>query len=200
MFQITLLGSMSVGKTTLLNLLKQDSRTKDFVFIPESATQIIETYNQHPSQMNVQELSIFQQRVLDNQIKNEQKNREKSCDFVSDRGVIDGLSYSIDLPIYSQLKQQIKDYLVNNPYTNIIYLPIEFNFDKSGRAMENCDFQKTIDDRLRYTLNDLNLDYTVLTGESIERKEQLINHLFKQTQEIEQHYLQPSYIFQQNLA
>jgi ABC-type phosphate/phosphonate transport system ATPase subunit len=67
MHRITLLGSMSVGKTTLLRLLQQDIMTQNFVFVPESATQIIQKYNKHPIDMNVDELAVFQERVLNNQ-------------------------------------------------------------------------------------------------------------------------------------
>jgi predicted ATPase len=174
MFQITILGSMSVGKTTLIKLLQQDSRTKNFAFIPESATQIIDRFNSHPREMTIDQRCQFQQRVLDNQIANERSLRQNKSNFIGDRGVIDGLSYSLELPNYQNLKDQIQDYLIQNPYTHVIFLPIEFNFDSANRSSEDTAFQQMIDTNIKSVLKSLNINYTELKGQSIERKEQLI--------------------------
>lgn len=175
--QITLLGSMSVGKTTLLKLLQNHDLMSGFEFIPESASQIIERYQQHPITMDNQQLSHFQQRVLDNQIINENIARQNNSNFVSDRGVIDGLSYSIELSCYQDLKQQVINHLKINPYSHIFYLPIEFGFNSTNRSTENRQFQRLIDTRLKDIMSELKLEYTVLNGSSVKRMEQILSAL-----------------------
>ena len=170
---------MSVGKTTLLEMLKVHPDMAGIEFLPESATQTIVKLNQHPLAMTQEGRANFQQLVLENQIKNEQKPRLNQSSFISDRGVIDGLTYSYDLSNFQSLITQIKDYLVGNPYTHIIYLPIEFKFDSTGRELEDNVFQKETDTKLVEVLKMLNLDYYTLTGSRQERVDKFLEIIKK---------------------
>jgi predicted ATPase len=166
---------MSVGKTTLFQLLQKEPIFKDFIFITESATNIIAETHFHPIDMTLNQRQEFQSNVLMRQIQNESQSNGK--DFISDRSVIDGLSYMSDFPNIDDYKTKISDYLSDFPYSHIFYLPIEFDFDTKDRSQENTDFQSFVDQTLRSQVLQMNLKPTFLSGNSVERCAQIIDIL-----------------------
>jgi predicted ATPase len=173
--RICLIGSMSVGKTTLFNLLKAEKSLSDFVFIEESARAIIDEINFHPTLMTLEQRQKFQTQVRNRQLQNEKSAGSNS--FISDRSVIDGLSYMSDFPDIAWHKSEINSYLSQSPYTHIFYLPIEFSFDDKDRSKEDGDFQVFVDKFLRSCLEEMQANYTELQGSSPERKEQILKIL-----------------------
>ena len=60
-----------------------------------------------------------------------------------------------------------------NNYTKIFYVPIEFEMVKDGVRKEDTEFQKQIDEIIKYYLDNLNINYETITGSVEERCEKI---------------------------
>jgi len=125
MYKIGICGAHGTGKTTLGNLLSQEL---NLVFITNTMRSMwtesgVSDFEKLPTDIRSQ----FQKHAIIRQINRE--NIEGKSGFITDRTVVDNLSYTklsssmdtVDLALYTSLVLE----RLNN-YTHFIYLPIMF--------------------------------------------------------------------------
>ncbi len=178
MFKIALIGSMSVGKTTLFQLLSQSPKFKDFSFLDETAMAIIRSGGIHPVDMDDLGRQNFQLKVYEAQVNNEKNAIKNNQSFITDRSILDGLAYSWEFDNFQTMFELTRQHLEFTQYTHIFYLPIEFGFDNSDRSVEDQNFQKLIDTRLLGIVQTLDQKIIPLKGNSLERCEQIVKSIF----------------------
>lgn len=169
--KICFTGSGGVGKSTLCNeLTKHLPKTH---YIKEIAREEIKRIGKLPYDMDTQERFEFQKRLLELQLIAESNNPN----FISDRGIMDILAYSYDLPQYNYLLKMAKDANIWHRYNQIFYIPIEFPLEGDSERSADPIYQKQIDQNLVQILEDLDINYFVIKGNVEERKEKVLNTL-----------------------
>jgi nicotinamide riboside kinase len=168
MSKIAIIGSHGVGKTTLIQRLKL--LYPELNFIDEVARDLQLKYGKSTRDMNDEEKSAFQLEAMETQI-----NQEKKYDsYISDHSAISYLPYSTELPVYNELKAQIRDqYLPILKELKIIYIPIEFGLENDGLRFATNEYQKYIDETLVDLMHKYNLKYITITGTVEERLNQI---------------------------
>ncbi|PLS69302.1 MAG: hypothetical protein CV045_02830 [Cyanobacteria bacterium M5B4] len=178
-------GAHGTGKSTLLSALKKEPFFKDFFFVEEVARRLIkETGSLKDADSN--RLVSFQRRVLRRQVEEE----NKSPRFVSDRTVIDVLSYYEWYILYGKIQKTqtetwstmirfIEDRFESSPYDIVFYLPIEFDLEADGVRWTDRESQRTYDSILRGWLNYYSDHYKFFTvsGSLEQRVEQVLNYV-----------------------
>ena len=169
---------MSVGKTTLFQLLSQSSNFKDFTFLDETAMAIIRSGGVHPVDMDNLGRQNFQLAVYEAQVNNEKTAIKNKQSFITDRSILDGLAYSWEFDNFQTMFELTRQHLEFTQYTHIFYLPIEFGFDCDNRSIEDQNFQKLIDTRLLNVVAILGQKIIPLKGNSIDRYQQVVKIIF----------------------
>lgn len=175
--RIVLIGSSGVGKTTLLNKIKNKL---DLQIIEEQA-RIICTEQGFKNIYEIKDSNLFRQAVLKKQITLEERLKQ----FIADRSTIDcwvhwvrwsyesAKTYESEKYYNQAFKQALK-------YSHIIYIPIMFKIKKDDFRWANPEYQRQIDRLVISTLHDWSLMKRthIIQSENInERVKEVLNHL-----------------------
>lgn len=137
-----LTGGPCAGKTTLLNLLKENG----FDTVPEAASIIIEESLASGSDcLPWKDNPSFQNRVFELQLELEQENRGKELVFF-DRGVLDGYAY---VKFYGKPPSRIYNEIGPGRYEGVFLLEPVPSYCKDHRRKENEGDAKYIHDEIR---------------------------------------------------
>lgn len=172
--KIAFCGSNSVGKTTLLNKLKELERFKDFTFCDEITRKIKRKgFSINEGGSNSTQILIMASHIENLQHRN----------MIADRCALDGYIYTRWLRLQNKVSPRIsgasKEIMEENlnKYDYIFYLPIEFELEDDGERSNSEDFRVEIDNMFRYYLFN-NIDKIknvyVLNGSVDERVEQIL--------------------------
>lgn len=169
--KIALTGSQGVGKSTLCNKLTKHL-PKTF-YIKEIAREEIKRIGKLPYKMNDQKRFEFQKRLLELQLIAESNNPN----FISDRGIMDILAYSYDLPQYNYLLDIAKQCNIATRYSLVFYIPIEFELEGDNERSNDPVYQWQIDSNLRKVLADLNVPHYKIQGSVEQRVDSVLSTL-----------------------
>lgn len=175
--RIAIIWSHWTWKSTLLSELKK--RLNKFEFIDEVARSEIKRVWKNPQDMTTDEYEFFQRKILAEQIKSESKKTINNINFISDRSVLDVLAYSeqISEEVYDILYKRVKEYLEHLPYTDVYYIPIQFELEQDWVRYIWDEFQEIIDDRIKRLLSEFKINYIELTGTVKERADTITRNL-----------------------
>lgn len=165
-------GAQGTGKTTLLPYVGEEG------FWP--ITGIVRNLNKSGNEINKQGTGESQQNIFDEYCK---VFRDTShLPFrVSDRSLIDVVAYTkylydngrADEITFEDQLIMTKRWFEQHPNAIVCYFPIEFEVVEDGLRSVDEDYRKTIDENIRWILNELKLDYYIIEG-SIEERIDLI--------------------------
>lgn len=168
--RVALVGTSSVGKTTVYELLKKE--LPNFEFINES-TRIVGRYGFPINEAGTSEtqlaISSFHLEAL--------LSKE---DLILDRCYLDLIVYSTYM---ESISKSTYNYLldtwtrVKDEYTHFIYFPIEFKSVDDGVRSTNEGWREAIDKQFKINLRGMNRDYLTVTGSPKERVSQIINYI-----------------------
>lgn len=167
MVRIGVTGTHSTGKTTLVNSLHKTLGTNQYVRITEILRELLakEGYQKVSDTWKDGTWRRFQWTGLMAQINRE---TEAGVNFVSDRTVIDSLSYFEHLVERlgfeegdpADYRKAVVKHLRSQPYDFIIYVPpvIPLVDDGFRNFKEGIEFRTEIDARIRGIIEELELD------------------------------------------
>lgn len=167
--KICFTGSHGSGKSTLCNELTKDLPKVNY--IKEIAREEIKRIGKLPYNMDKNERFEFQKRLLELQLIAESKHPT----FISDRGIMDILSYSYDLPQYNYLLDIVKQSNVATRYSLVFYIPIEFPLQGDSERSGDVGYQKHIDNNLLKILYELKVPSIPITGTVEQRKQKVLD-------------------------
>jgi len=166
---IALVGSASVGKTTVFEILK--NKFPKYEFINES-TRTVSKYgyriNEGGSDNTQLAIAAFHLKAL-----------LQPYNLILDRCMMDALVYTR----VTEVTESTRDYMqhiwdeVKDAYTHFIYFPIEFAAVDDGVRSVNEEWRKQIDDEFKVELDKLGRDYLTVTGSPMQRVKQIIDHV-----------------------
>jgi len=166
--RIAFTGSHSTGKTTLSEHFPNR--------IDEIARTIIKEVGS-PDKMEQEQWDEFQQEVMDKQIQAELNMVKHAGWFISDRSVIDVIAYATRFCTPKKLralKDQAEEYMKDNPYDIIFYVPIEFPLEKDWLRFEEKHYQEIIDLQILKLLKRYKIKYVLVSG-TVEQRLQIVN-------------------------
>lgn len=168
MAKISLTGTMFVGKTTLLNDLKQKTLPQ-VTYIPEVAFDLI---TRHP---NLVREPVFQDLMFEEQVKREVEGERKSKVIICDRGVVDIIahSYLFGHPIKPEwidwLKTYEKTFIFRKediPFSNEVLFAERPFFDAS---VDWVNYRNELDNLMWRVIREQDLPHAVIFGERSHR-------------------------------
>lgn len=168
--RIALVGTSSVGKTTVFELLK--NRLPKYEFISET-TRTAKKYDFpiNENGTNATQLAISNLHTY---------SLLTPYNLVLDRCYLDLVVYS---KIIDNISPNVKAFIENTwhkvkeEYTHIIYFPIEFKAVNDGIRSINEEWRKEVDDMFKVELNKLNKKYLTVSGSPMQRVEQIMNFI-----------------------
>lgn len=168
--RVALVGSSSVGKTTVYELLKNE--LTDYRFINES-TRTVRQYGFPINEKGTSEtqlaISSFHLEAL-----------LQPGNILLDRCYLDLLVYTnyidnISENTYNYIKATWDR--INNQYTHFVYFPIEFTSVDDGVRSTNEEWRRKIDEQFKDKLSELERPFLTVTGSPKQRVQQIINYI-----------------------
>lgn len=171
MRRIAIVGSFSTGKTTLA---EEAAPILDLPLLPEVAREIAALGFKLDKDATVEtEALIFLKQYY-----NEMTHRS----FLGDRSLIDVMAYASWVLEHQERRKEfalwdtcldIASHNLRSQYTDVFYLPIEFDIVPDGLRPMDPDFQRDIDARMQKLLADFDVQHQTLTGSVAERLDAL---------------------------
>lgn len=151
-------GTHGTGKTTAFNSLKKYPEFRNHVFI----TEVVRNLAKYGLKIN-RVADINSQKII---FDTYHKILTENNDYVSDRGLIDVLAYSMFLANknrannnnkeFNELIQNqisiLKNFILKTDELVMVYFPIQFPLHADGIRDTDPDFQKKIDNNIRHIL------------------------------------------------
>lgn len=158
-------GAHSTGKTTILNQFKDSGK--------EIITEVVRNLAKNGVKINREGDEKGQKKIFAEYLK---LFKEKS-NFVSDRGLIDVVAYTVYLSRIGKVSEkfadkQLKDlhkFVINNPDIVYFFFPIEFDIVEDGVRDNDEQFRKDIEEIIVSILASLGLKFVVVSGTVEER-------------------------------
>lgn len=172
--KIILTGAQGTGKTTVLN----EFRESDF----EIVTEVVRNLAKKGVKINKDGDEKGQTKIF-NEYK---KIFTNSNHFISDRGLIDVVAYTVYLARHGKVAEEFADkqlkqlhkFITTNPNTYYCYFPIEFDVVGDGVRDLDEEFRAEISDIIFSILGALGVGFTTITGsvdERVAKIQRLIN-------------------------
>lgn len=167
-------GSQSTGKTTVLNVFKNEG----YPVITEVVRILAREENVKINEMGDEE----------GQIKIFNKYKEllnTDNDYISDRGMQDVIAYTQYLVGQGKVHKHVLweqmvelDEFINNNDVLICYFPIEFSIVNDGLRSTDEEFRSFVDVNIKKLLDILNIPYITVTG-TVEDRVNMIKQAIK---------------------
>lgn len=166
--RIALVGSSSVGKTTVFELLK--NRLPKYEFLSETTRTAreyefpINENGNNNTQLVISNLHLY--------------SLLQPYNLVLDRCYLDLVVYT---KLLENISPNVQAFITNtwekvkDQYTHIIYFPIEFKTVDDGVRSVDEEWRRKVDDLFQIKLNELNKEYLTVTGSPMQRLEQVLN-------------------------
>lgn len=183
MISVTISGSHSTGKTTLVNELKK--KLPSWNVLSETARKVINKENIIPKDIekDIDKKIYFQKEIINSQIQEEILLRKKGNNFICDRGIFDPIGYGNNLPksIKMALEYKILRHYKKNPYNLVLFLPPILDIEDDGTRIMTKDFQKEVSDTIESSYIKNNITYyklnTLILDERVEKSLDIIKKL-----------------------
>lgn len=170
--KVVISGAQSVGKTTLLNRIKEER--PDFEYL-SYITRAIQDRGFKINEAGTDETQI--------EMLKEFKRRANLDNVIMDRSILDGVVYTHYLYKEGQVSlKTLKEFLmvftdVINLYDKMLYIKPEFDIVEDGCRSTNIKFRDDVVELFDYYIDIYNLDVIVISGTVEERVSQLLNAL-----------------------
>ena len=175
--RIAIVGSFSTGKTTLAEAIADRTRLP---LLPEVAREVAAMgFKLDKDATPEVETLIFMRQY---------HNEMTHADFVGDRSLIDVMAYAGWVLDHQERRKefalwdacvQIARHTLRSQYSDVFYLPIEFDIVPDGLRPMDPEFQADIDGRLTRLLHDNDIVYETLNGSVDERIDTLLSRVGK---------------------
>ena len=176
--KVILTGSHGVGKTTLVNSIKD---TYKEIVVPEQIRVLAERF---PSLQHSQEATTIEQNMFFEAYLREFVIRNH---YIADRGLIDIFAYTKALAMRCKTSQDwayynyeiarqegiLKEFVERYPNIHYIYIPIEFALDSDNFQDTDTAFQKSIDSTIRELFATYCKEVTIIKGSPNNRRHEL---------------------------
>ncbi len=168
--RIALIGTSSVGKTTVFELLK--NKLPKYEFISET-TRTVNSYNFPINEQGVDstQLAISNLHLY---------NLTLPYNLILDRCYLDLLVYSYLLKnVSDNTRSFVTDmwYKIKDHYTHLIYFPIEFKVVDDGVRSINEEWREEVDAQFKYELERYDKDYLTISGSPMQRVNQIMKYI-----------------------
>lgn len=170
--RIAIVGSFSTGKTTLAEAISDRTRLP---LLPEVAREVAALGFKLDKDATPEVESLIFMRQYYNELTH--------VDFVGDRSLIDVMAYASWVLDHQDRRKEfalwdacveIARHTLRSQYTDVFYLPIEFDIVPDGLRPMDPAFQADIDERIRRLLHDNDIVYETVTGSVQERVDKLL--------------------------
>ena len=170
---IGIAGAQSVGKTTLLNVLRSEKRFAHYAICDEVTRQVKELglpINEDGG--DATQRLIMQQHVI---------NIFMYDSMITDRTALDGIVYTTWLKARGSISDDTLTYARQiyercmPKYDFLFYIPPEFDIKDDGVRSTSTSFRNEIVGLFDGFLEELPVEYTTLTGSVIERAQKVID-------------------------
>jgi len=184
--KIALSGPQGCGKTTVLNLFKEDKRLDyfkgqdDFVFIPEVVRNLVKKNGMRINENGTleTELSVLSAHI---------QNLLTIPSFITDRCIVDNTIYTKMSKDFEGKDEYLKinDFMIEKlirKYDIIFYIPVEFKPSEDGVRNIKKDFYEKSISLFEKTYSDLLKKYNnivILRGNREERVDTIFSELAK---------------------
>lgn len=163
--KIVFTGAQGTGKTTVLN----DFKDKGY----DVVTEVVRNLSKKGVKINKDGDEKGQTKIF-NEYK---KIFSEKQDFISDRGLIDVVAYTVYLARHGKVSEefankqikQLHKFVMNNMDFFYCYFPIEFDVVNDGVRDMDEEFRKEISEIILSLLGALGLSFILVTGTSEER-------------------------------
>lgn len=168
--RIALVGTSSVGKTTVFQLLKNELPRFEFV---SETTRIVKNYDfpinengGNSTQLAISNIHLY--------------NLLLPYNLVLDRCYLDLLVYS---KVLNEISPNTVSFIQNmwdkvrKSYTHLVYFPIEFTVVDDGVRSLNEEWREKVDKQFKLELEKYNLKYLTVSGSPIQRVNQIITYI-----------------------
>lgn len=177
---ISLSGTQSVGKTTIINIIRQMKSFEKFDFINEIVRDIKRDYGVNINEFGNDDTQLL---ILNTHLFNILKYYNKK-DMITDRGLIDGVAYTLYLYNKNEIPSWIKDYAIDlfnkyiTYYDYVFYIPPEFMIVHDGERSTSEQFRIDVDKIFNELLDLIRKNHTktsvnILTGSVYNRVNKL---------------------------
>lgn len=175
-------GAHSTGKTTILNQFKGSDK--------EIITEVVRNLAKKGLKINKEGDEKGQKKIFNEYLKlfNEKNN------FVSDRGLIDVVAYTVYLARAGKVSEkfadkQLKDlhkFIMNNHDIIYFFFPIEFDMVEDGVRDNDEEFRRAIEEIILSIFAHLGMRFVVVTGTVEERMEKIkrVENLIEETNQL----------------
>lgn len=176
--KISISGTHSIGKTTLIEQLRKEGEFKDWVFIPGPTRTLKELgfsinnedSNYDPTQMMCLAIDI--------------QNLQKQGNIFQDRSLLDTVIYTMYLmkekKVSKEVGRVVKDIFLSfvNQY-DLFIIPSKDDVPlvQDGIRNEDHDFRNQIEELMFECLDSEQLNYIVVSGTTEERIQQIKKHI-----------------------
>lgn len=160
--RIAIVGSFSTGKTTLAEAAAPEL---GLPLLPEVAREVVELGFKLDKDATVEtETLIFLRQYY---------NEMTHSDFIGDRSLVDVMAYASWVLEHQERRKEfalwdtcldIAKHHLRSQYTDVFYLPIEFDIVPDGLRPMDPEFQQDIDRRLLGLLEMYDIVYSTLKG------------------------------------
>lgn len=171
--KIAISGGASQGKSTLVNVLKNEPIFKDYLFL----TNLTRNLHQQGIPINENGTTVTQLHVM---LKHYERLNQGD-NVVLDRCALDGLAYSmyfyekIDVPFRGIITKMFEAMIYS--YDRLFYIVPELPLIEDGERSVNRDFFNAVNINFENTIRDYNLNVIKLTGTVSDRIRQIKNNL-----------------------
>lgn len=167
-------GAQGTGKTTILNMF----RDMNYPVITEVVRSLVRDKGIKINEQGTEE----SQKLI---FKTYKALFESTPEYISDRGLIDVVSYTCVLAYENDDLEDLKwmqldeltDWFEANPDVKVVYFPIEFNVVDDGVRSMDEGFRSDVDFAIKTIIEALGLDHIVVTGTPEERFQQIWKYI-----------------------
>ena len=181
--KISLTGCSSTGKTTLAKALIGSwgfGVVPKFIFV-DGRRILDEMGCKSMDTMSRNQQKEYQVKYFHNKIESE----DSEDNYITDRSFVDIASYwlvrdTFDEPLEEQNKLVLPCQRLAKKYDFTFYLPTGIlEFEKDGYRPENADFNKLVDEKIQYLLNDWGIRYYKIDMKSLTDRVTFIHNILR---------------------
>lgn len=168
--RIALVGTSSVGKTTVFELLKNKMPKYEFV---SETTRTVKSYDFPINEQGIDstQLAISSIHLYNLILPHNLVLDRCYLDLLVYSKLIDNISPNTRAFIENMWKKVIKE------YTHIIYFPIEFKVVDDGVRSVSEEWRKAVDDEFKSEFKKWDLNVFTISGSPIQRVDQILNYI-----------------------
>lgn len=170
--RILLVGTHSVGKTTLMKRMSELGYN--------TRREVIRKCMEDNAKVKINKEADDESQTL---FFNETMKSMEGDNFIADRCPLDILAYTsyqskygkVSYETFKQQYEDVKEFVANNNDLKFVFIPIEFPLENDGVRDTDEEYRKDIENEFINLLLSLKINYSIVTGTVEERIEKIIS-------------------------